>query len=172
MDVFEAISKRFSVRNYLDKPVEEEKLEKVLEAGRLAPSGSNRQPWVFIVVRDQARRKALAAAAMGQAFVAQAPVVIAACGTDPDRMMSCEVHDYAVNVSIAVDHMMLQAVEEGLGSCWIGAFNQNEARNVLGVPQDVKIVALFPLGYPAHAAPDFKPRKGLGEIVMHEQWTG
>ncbi len=172
MDVFEAIQKRFSVRRYLDRPVEEEKLNKVLEAARLAPSGNNRQPWVFIVVRDAATRKQLAEAAMGQSFVAEAPVVIAACGTDPERMMSCEVPDYAVNVAIAITNMTLQAVEEGLGTCWIGAFDQQKVKDILGIPASVKVVELLPLGYPAVEPPATKNRKPLDEIVMYERWQG
>ena len=170
MDVFEAIQSRFSVRSYLDKPVEEEKLRRVLAAGRLAPSGNNCQPWVFIVIKDAATRQQLAEAAHGQSFVGEAPVVIAACGTDPERMMSCDVPDYAVNVAIAIDHMTLQAVEEGLGTCWIGAFDQQKVKDILGIPDTAKVVELLPLGYPAVEAPDTKERKPLSETVMYERW--
>ncbi len=172
MDVSETIRKRFSVRDYLEKPVEEEKLNSVLEAGRLAPSANNRQPWVFVVVRDEAMRKQVAQAAMGQAFVGEAPVVIVACATDPERMMHCDVPDYAVNLAIALTQMTLQAVEEGLGTCWIGAFDQQEVKAVLGIPTGVKVVELLPLGYPATEPPAVKSRKPLGEIVMYDRWQG
>ena len=170
MDVFKAIQKRFSVRHYLDKPVEEGKLQRVLEAGRWAPSGNNRQPWVFIVVKDEATRRLLAKAAHSQTFVGEAPVVIVACGTDPERMMSCDVPDYAVNVAIAIDHMTLQAVEEGLGTCWIGAFDQQKVKDILGIPDTAKVVELLPLGYPATEPPAAKSRKCLSEVVMCEGW--
>ncbi len=170
MDVFDAIQQRFSVRSYLDRPVEEEKLQRVLEAARLAPSGGNRQPWVFLVVRDAGLRQQLVAAARGQAFVGQAPVVLVACGTDPDSVMSCQVEAYAVNVTIAVDHMTLQAVEEGLGTCWIGAFDQQAVKDLLGIPEGVKVVALLPLGYPAVSPPAEKSRRALDEIVMYDRW--
>jgi nitroreductase len=170
MNVSDAIRQRFSVRSYLDKPIEEEKLARVLEAARLAPSGGNRQAWAFVVVKDAAKRQALAQAAAGQAFVGQAPVVIVACGTDPGSTMMCEVPGYAVNVAIAIDHMTLQAVEEGLGTCWIGAFSQQAVRDVLGIPESVKVVELLPLGYPATQPPATKSRKPLSEIVMEDGW--
>lgn len=170
MTVYEAIRKRFSVRSYLDKPVEEDKLQRVLEAAQMAPSGNNSQPWKFVVVRDPALRARLVDAAAGQKFLAQAPVVIVACGTGPDRIMMCDVPAYAVNVSIAIDHMTLQAVEEGLGTCWIGAFNQQAVKDVLGIPEDIKVVELLPLGYPATQPPESKSRRPLEEIVAYDAW--
>jgi len=170
MDVFEAINKRFSVRSYSDKPVEEEKLERVLEAARLSPSASNRQDWVFIVVKDPQMRRKLAEASGGQAFVGEAPVVLVCCGTDPETKMSCDVELYAVDVSIAMSYMMLQAVEEGLGTCWIGAFDQEQVKRLLGIPEGVKVVGLLPLGYPAITAIPPKRRKSLEEIVRYEKW--
>ena len=122
MDVFTAITNRRSVRAYKDSEVEDEKLQKVLSAARLAPSASNRQEWKFIVVRDRETRKKLARAALGQSFVAQAPVVIVACGTETERVMTCGQSTYTVDVSIACTHMILQAFELGLGTCWLGAF--------------------------------------------------
>jgi nitroreductase len=157
MELMEAIAKRESVRSYEDRPVPEEKLLKVLEAARLAPSASNRQRYKFIVVRDAERRR----------HVAQAPVVIAAVSTMPEYVMRCEVPAYAVDLAIAVDHMTLAAVDEGLGTCWIGAFSQKEARAVLGVPDDCKIVTLLPLGFPRQGRRE-KIRKSLDEIVCYE----
>ena len=119
MDLMEIIKKRRSVRDYKDIPVPEDKLLKVLEAARLAPSGGNSQLWKFIVVKDGKRRQQLAKAASGQAFVAQAPVVIAAVALMPERIQQCGVPAYAVDLAIAVDHMTLAAVNEGLGTCWI-----------------------------------------------------
>ncbi|MGQ9628877.1 MAG: nitroreductase family protein [bacterium] len=170
MDVREAIRMRRSIRAFQDRPVEEEKLRSVLEAGRLAPSASNRQDWKFIVVRDKATREKLARAANNQKFVGEAPVVIVACGTNPTRVMSGGQHACPVDLSIAVDHMTLQAVEEGLGTCWIGAFNAEAVRKILGIPEEVAVVHILPLGYPAQQPPP-RPRKPFEEVVSFERWS-
>lgn len=166
MDVQQAIKKRRSVRAYQDRPVEEEKLRKVLDAARMAPSAHNAQAWKFVVVKDEERREELAGAALNQQFVAQAPVVIAGVALEPERLMSSGVPAYAVDLAIALDHITLAAVEQGLGTCWIGAFNQKEVRKLLDVPEDCKIVALMTLGYPADKT-SFKSRKELDEVVSY-----
>jgi nitroreductase len=167
MELKEAIKKRRSVRDYTDAPVPEDKLLRVLDAGRLAPSGGNRQAWKFVVVRDSQKRQKLAQAASGQTFVAKAPVVIAAVATVPERIQQCGVSASAVDLAIAVDHMTLAAVDEGLGTCWIGAFSQEEARDVLDVPAKYQIVALLPLGF-SKQPEGTKTRKSLNEIVCYE----
>ena len=169
MDVMTAIRTRRSIRSWADRPVEEEKLRLVLEAGRLAPSASNRQQWRFVVVRDPGTRRKLAVAANNQGFVGDAPVVVAACATNPVRVMTCGVPAHAVDLAIAVDHMTLKAAEEGLGTCWIGAFQQDEVREILGIPQHVKVVTLFPLGYPAEQ-PQPTSRKAFEDVVAFEKW--
>ena len=168
MDLMQAIRARRSSRNFLDKYVEEELLLAVLEAGRLAPSAKNMQDWRFIVVRDAARRSLLAKAARGQEFVGQAPVVIAACGTS-DLVMTCGQPAYAIDVAIALDHMTLAAAAFGLGTCWIGAFYEDKVKEILGVPPEIRVVALLPLGYPAEV-PGPRGRKSLDEIVAREHW--
>lgn len=168
MDLMEAVRGRRSVRGFLDRPVEEEKLRAVLEAGRLAPSARNLQDWRFIVVRDRDMRLRLAEAARKQAFVAEAPVVIAACGTS-DLVMTCGQPAYAIDTAIAVDHMTLAAFSLGLGTCWIGAFYEDQVKEILGVPDSVRMVALLPLGYPAES-PRPTPRKSLDEVVAYERW--
>jgi nitroreductase len=168
MELMEAIHARRSIRSYLDRPVEDEKLLAVLEAGRLAPSAKNMQDWRFVVVRDQSVRQKLAIAARDQQFVSSAPVVIAACGTS-DLVMTCGQPAYAIDVAIAVDHMTLAAASLGLGSCWIGAFYEDQAREILGVPSEVRVVALMPLGYPAEE-PSPRPRKSLDQVVAWEHW--
>ena len=170
MDVYDAINKRRSVRRFLACDVEEDRLRRVLEAGLAAPSASNRQPWRFIVVRDPKKRKALAEAAKGQRFVGEAPVVVAACGVTPDYIMTCGQPAYSVDVSIAVDHMTLAAVGEGLGTCWIGAFYEDKAKAILGVPDDARIVALLPIGYPAQD-PSPTPRRPYESSVCSESWS-
>ena len=171
MTVFEAIQTRQSVRAYQDREVEEDKLQRILEAARLAPSARNRQEWRFVVVRDAATRQRLSEAAKGQKQVAQAPIVIAGCAETDGAVMTCGQQCYPIDVAIALEHIALQAVEEGLGTCWIGAFEEEAAKEVLGIPVDapVRVVELMPLGYPADE-PREKTRLAMEEIVMWEQW--
>jgi len=170
MELKEAIKKRQSIRDYQDKPVPEEKLTRVLEAARLAPSANNMQPWKFVVVTDNKRRQELARAANRQTFVGQAPVVIAAVATNPESIMSSGIPRYAVDLAIAVDHMTLAAVDEGLGTCWIGAFSQQRVKEILNIPDRYRVVALLPLGFPAEETA-MKLRKSLDEIVCYETFT-
>jgi len=149
MDVFTAISQRKSIRAFTDKEVEEEKLLKVLEAGRLAPSAKNRQEWRFIVVRDPETKKKLAKACYGQKYVEQASVVLVGCAISPDYIMPCGQPAYTVDVSIAFSFMMLEAWELGLGTCWLGAFLEEEVKETLNVPDAMRVVVVMPLGYPA-----------------------
>jgi len=169
MDLYEAIKLRYSVRSYLNKPVEQEKLDRVLDAARLAPSGSNRQPWKFVVVHDAEARKKLISACSNQEFVGQAPVVIAGVGLMPDRIMSCGVPGDPVDVAIALEHVALAATAEGLGTCWIGAFHQDQIRALLGIPTNAKVIEMMTLGYPADR-PQPKTRKPIRELVCHDQW--
>ncbi len=169
MDVMEAIRTRRSIRNYQHRDVEEEKLRRVLEAGRLAPSARNMQEWKFLVVKDPSVRKRLAEAAKGQMFVADAPVVIVACGTICDYVMSCGQLSYPIDVAIAVDHMTLVAVEEGLGTCWLGAFYEDKVKEILGIPEKIRVVQMLALGYPEHV-PEPRARKPFDEVVIFERW--
>lgn len=171
MELYQAIEKRYSVRSYQDKPVEEDKLRRVLNAARLAPSGSNRQPWKFIVVRDAKVRRDLAVACNDQSFIAEAPVVIAGVGLMADRVMSCQVPGDPVDLAIALEHIALAATAEGLGTCWIGAFDQDKVRAVLGVPRTAKVIEVMPLGYPADS-PRTKSRKDISEIVCYDRFAG
>lgn len=169
MELKEAILRRKSIRGYENTPVPDDKLNAVLEAARMAPSGGNRQMWKFVVVRDSEKRKELSAAANGQPHVAEAPVVIAAVTTDPETIMICKVPGYPVDLAIAVDHMTLAAVDEGLGTCWIGAFSQEAARNILGVPDNLIVGALLTLGYPRDQGRP-KTRKAIEEIICYETY--
>ncbi|MFH1738080.1 MAG: nitroreductase family protein, partial [bacterium] len=128
MNVSEAIRQRYSVRAYQDRPVEEDKLRRVMEAARMAPSACNRQEWRYVVVQDPEKRRRMAEIAMGQKFVGQAPVVIVACAATDNHVMRCGQLCYPIDVAISIDHLTLQAVEEGLGTCWIGAFKEDEAK--------------------------------------------
>ena len=169
MDVKTAIRTRRSIREYDPREVEEEKLMKVLESGRLSPSASNRQERRFIIIRDANTRKALSEAARNQKFLAEAPVVIAACSVEKEYVMSCGQLAYPIDTAIAVDHMTLAAVEEGLGTCWIGAFDEKKVKEILNIPDEIRVVTLLPIGYPSDI-PRPTPRKSLDEIVMWETW--
>jgi nitroreductase len=170
MEVFEAISKRKSIRAYKEQEVEEEKLTRVLEAIRLSPSASNRQEWKFIVVKNKATRKKLAAASYGQQFVGEAPVIIVACATETKAIMTCGQPAYTVDLSIACTHMILEAWEQGLGTCWLGTFNEAEVKAILAIPDRVRVVTMTPLGYPNEPGRP-KTRKTLDEIVCAERYA-
>lgn len=169
MDVFEAIKERRSVRAYDDKPVEKEKLDKIFEAARLAPSAANYQEWRFVVVTEKSKRKALMTAANNQSFVAEAPVVIACCAETDGHKMRCGEQCYPIDVAIAIDHITLAAVALGLGTCWIGSFYPDKVREILNIPKTIKVVELLTLGYPADS-PRPKNRKTIEEIVFFEEW--
>ncbi|WP_287584815.1 nitroreductase family protein [Candidatus Borrarchaeum sp.] len=171
MDVYEAIRKRKSVRRYKDKEVEQEKLTRILEAARLAPSASNKQEWRFVVVQDKEKRRKLSAeAARGQKFVEEAPVVIACCAETDNHEMTCGQLCYPIDVAIAIDHITLAAVEEDLGTCWIGAFYEDKAKNILNIPDRIRIVELLTLGYPADDSIKKKSRLPIETIVKWEKW--
>jgi nitroreductase len=166
----QAIKERKSVRTYREEDIEPVKLSRVLEAARLAPSANNRQEWKFIVVKDLELRRKIAMAASSQTFVGQAPVIIVACATESESVMKCGQPRYTVDVSIAMAFMLLQAREEGLGTCWIGAFDENAVKQVLDIPAEVRVVAMTPLGFPAVSSAQ-KPRKNLDQIVCFEKYA-
>ncbi len=170
MDVSQAIKNRRSIRSFLDKDIEPQKLDLVLEAARLAPSASNRQEWKFIVVKDKGKKTKLTTAAFNQGFIGEAAAVIVACATEAQAVMRCGQPRYTVDLSIAMSFIMLQAQELGLGTCWIGAFDEARVKEILGVPDDVRVVALTPLGYPAEE-PAAKPRKSLEDIVCFDAYS-
>ncbi len=171
MDVNEAITNMLRIMKYLDKPVERENIELVLEAARLAPSGVNRQTWKFIVVEDVNMRQALAMNTRGHYWAARAPVIIAAVATDPTVMTGSREPAHRIDIAIAIDHMTLTAHALGLGTCWIGAFNQRAAEDLLGVPDDMEVVLLMTLGYPKAPGVD-RGRKPLNEIMAYEKFDG
>ena len=170
MDIYEAIKTRRSVRSYRDKEVDQATLDKILEAGRLAPSAHNSQDYKFVVVRDAGKRKALAKAASEQRFIAEAPLIIAAVSLKPESLMDCGVPAYAVDLAIAFDHITLAAAAEGLGTCWIGSFSQEEVKDILEVPEQYKVVALLSLGTP-YDEPGVKSRKTLKDLVRYENFS-
>jgi nitroreductase len=143
MEVFEAVRERHSVRSFESKPVPQESLLKVLEAARLAPSAGSIQPWHFIIVKDQARRERIAKGGRYARFLRESPVVIVGCGSQ-----KASPNWFVVDVAIAMQNMVLTATAEGLGTCWIGSFNENQLRGLLRIPENFRVVALIALGYP------------------------
>jgi len=151
MDVLEAILIRRSVRAYDARPIDRASFDRLLQALRFAPSACNFQPWRFILVQSQPQRLKLAAASRNQMWIAQAPLIVVACGL-PDaayKYMGGYGNSVDIDLAIALDHLSLCAVAEGLGSCWIGAFDEAEVKAILDIPaESVKVVALMPVGYP------------------------
>jgi len=172
MDLYEAIQTRRSIRSYKEKPVPDDILLRVVGAARLAPSANNIQPWKFILVRDAGKRKKVAELCWNQSFIAEAPVVVVACGLPTPSKIGGYASSVLVDVAIAMDHLTLAARAEGLGTCWIGAFDNEALKSFLGVPKDVEIVAVTPLGYPSQETRRPGHRKELPEIVAAEEFEG
>ncbi|MEM3579633.1 MAG: nitroreductase family protein [Candidatus Bathyarchaeia archaeon] len=173
MDVFEAIKGRRSIRAFKDADISTETVEKLIDAARWAPSAGNIQPWEFIVVRNPETKKRLAEAALGQSFIEEAPVVIVVCADEErsargygarGRTLYC-IQDTAA----AIQNIHLAAYAIGLGTCWIGAFREEEARKILQVPEGVRPVAMIPVGYPAESPP-LRSRRPLKQIIHYEKF--
>ena len=180
MEFEDVIKTRTSIRTYLDKPVENEKLQFVLECTRRAPSWANRQCWHFIVITDKETIRDLSKATIINHWLKHVPVLIVACG-DPRKSGSSNNIDYCtVDVSIALEHLVLAATDKGLGTCWIAAFDGKKVREILRIPKHIQIVALTPLGYPAEkksfvetaakVITQSKKRKSLDEIIHQNRW--
>jgi len=171
MDLMDAIKTRRSVRRYKPTPVPESLLRDVLNAARLAPSACNAQPWRFVIARNEETKLKLAAASNGQKFIAQAPIVIVACGIPDDAFPTVGgyMSSHVIDVTIAVDHLTLAAQAAGLGTCWIASFKEDKVREILGIPEDVRVVALTPLGYPDET-PERTPRKRIEELVVYDRY--
>ncbi|KPJ54044.1 nitroreductase [candidate division TA06 bacterium DG_24] len=169
MEFPELVRERCSIRAYKPDPVEEEKLAEVLEAARLAPTAGNEQPFQLIVITTAGREAELRRIYNREWFV-QPPFVICACGIPEDCAASREpMMRCYIDVAIVMDHLILAATNAGLGTCWIGAFDPQAAREVLGLPRGVEPVAFTPLGYPADGRRP-KTRKPLSELVRYERW--
>ena len=147
MEVLEAIETRRSVRKFKPEEIPEEDLMKILEAGRLAPSAGNRQPWRFVVVRDAAIRKKLAETARKQLWTGDAGVMIAALAVSPDtpRVYTRWLER---DPMLAIEHIVLAAWSLGYGSCWIGAFTEEKVKEILEIPEGMKVLCLLPIGVP------------------------
>lgn len=169
MEYSDLIANRYSVRAYKRDPIENEKLDNVLEAARLAPTAANRQPYQLIVINTKGREDELLKIYRRNWFV-QAPLLICACGVPRQSWVRSDRRRYLdVDVAIVMDHLILAATNIGLGTCWVAAFNENAARKALNLPDDVEPLIFTPLGYPADK-PGIKERKPLTELVRYEHW--
>jgi nitroreductase len=169
MDFNELIQQRYSVRAYKPDPVEEDKLQLVLEAARLAPTAANRQPFQLIVIHAAGREVELRRIYHREWF-SQAPLVIGICGIPGQAWVRRDGQNYHyVDTAIAMDHLILAAANLGLGTCWVAAFNIDAAREVLGLPEEAVPIAFTPLGYPADHL-GLKERKPLAALVRYERW--
>ncbi|MBN1418568.1 MAG: nitroreductase family protein [Planctomycetes bacterium] len=169
MDVMTAIRTRRSVRAYRSDPIAPDALARLKEALRLAPSACNYQPWKFVLVTDAAMREAIAKASRNQVFVAQAPLIVVGVGYPARayKYMGGSGSSIDIDLAIALDHAMLAARADGLGTCWIGAFDEGEVRRILGLADDAKVVALTPVGFPADENafhPDERRRRREAEV--------
>ena len=171
MDLMEAIKTRRSIRRYKPLQVPESLLREVLNAARLAPSADNAQPWKIIVVRDEQVKAKLASACNGQKFMAQAPIILVSCGIPEDAFPTVGgyMSSHVIDATIAVDHLTLAAHSLGLGTCWIAAFKEDKVREILGIPEDVRVIALTPLGYPDET-PERTPRKNLEDLTVFDKY--
>lgn len=176
MDVHEAIRIRRSVREYRPDAIPPNVLDRLMEVLRLAPSACNYQPWRFVFVSDEGRRRRLADACHGQTFVGEAPWVVVGCALMHQAYgrMGESRSSADIDVAIALDHLTLAAAAEGLGTCWIGSFHEPSVRSLVGAPDAVRVVALTPLGYPRRgdllrplSADERKPRE---EIIGLERF--
>ena len=186
MELFEAIRTRRSIRKYMDKPVEEEKLREVLESVRMAPSWANYQCWRLVVVKDKAMKEQISALSYVESYfapkgykanpamkaLAEAPVVIVLCAEPAQSGVIWGQTYYLVDVGLAAQTMMLAARGMGLGTVFVGVYDEEKLKNVLGIPATIRIVGLFPLGYPVEDKKAGPPRKPLEEICHYGHWEG
>ncbi|HXY61828.1 MAG TPA: nitroreductase family protein [Nitrospirota bacterium] len=186
MELFEAIRTRRSIRKYMDKPVEEEKLREVLESVRMAPSWANYQCWRLVVVKDKAMKEQISALSYVESYfapkgykanpamkaLAEAPVVIVLCAEPAQSGVIWGQTYYLVDVGLAAQTMMLAARGLGLGTVFVGVYDEEKLKNVLGIPATIRIVGLFPLGYPVEDKKAGPPRKPLEEICHYGHWEG
>ena len=169
MDFFDLINQRYSVRAYKTDPVEDKKLQQVLDAAHLAPTAANRQPIQFVVIHTAGRESDLKRIYSAEWF-RKAPLVICACAVSSQAWSRMDKKNYSeVDVTIAMDHLILAATNLGLGTCWVAAFDPEAAREVLGLPEGVEPIAFTPIGYPSDL-PRPKKRKPLSDLIRYEHW--
>jgi nitroreductase len=180
MQFKEVITNRKSIRNYIDTPIEADKIEYILECARQAPSWANSQCWRFIVIQKTETIHEIAKVSVINRWLKKAPTIIVACADTTGSGNKNSLEYYAVDVAIAFEHLILAATDVGLGTCWIGGFNENKLKEILGIPPRIKVIAMTPVGYPVKKpSPSDKlkqlvikssSRKSLAELVHYEKW--
>jgi nitroreductase len=165
------IRKRRSIRSYKPDKIKETDLNYVLEAFRKAPSAKNLQAWKLVIVKDKKKINDLAIACNNQDFLTEAPILIVACAKENEafELMGGYMNSYPIDIGIALEQLMLAATEKGLGTCWIGAFKEKLVKDLLDIPEGVRVVALTPLGIPAEEG-EIKGRKSISEIVCYDRY--
>ena len=173
MDLFEAIKGRRSIRAYKDEPVDEKDLYKMLKYATYAPSAGNLQPWEFIIVKSEEKKKALAKAAYSQMFITEAPIVIVVCANIPRTSIyygSRGENLYVIqDTAAAIQNLLLVAYALGYGTCWVGAFDEDEVRRILGLPNYVRPMAIIPIGRPKRI-PKMPPRIPVERLTHYEKF--
>jgi len=173
VDIFKVISDRRSIRKYKDAPVELEKIKQVLNAARLAPSWKNMQCWRFLVLTDPARRACLLEAFPddnpGKRAIATAPCVIVVCADPSESGVENGIEYFIADTAIAFEHLCLAAQGLGLGTCWMGWYNEAAIKSALDIPQQIRVIGMTPLGYPDQE-PRPRPRKEVSQIAFFENW--
>ena len=173
METLDCIESRRSIRKFLDIPVEFEKIGNILNAGRLAPSAGNVQDWKFVLVTEADLRKQLAEACMQQYWMEKAPVHIVVCSqpVKSERMYGKSGQElYSIqNASAAAQNMLLAAHDQGLGSCWIGAFQEAMVRRTLSMSEDARPLAIIPIGYPDEE-PQVPNKLTVDNVTYIERW--
>jgi nitroreductase len=169
MEVLPEILARRTVRSFLPKTLAKEAVERIIEAGRLAPSAKNRQEWRFVVVQKKETREKIMEASFNQEMVGQAPAIFAVCTTNIDYRMPNGQLAYPVDLAFAASFMVLQAVHEGLGTCCLATFDEQEVREILTIPFSMRVVLLILVGHPAEN-PEPAPRKPLRQVAGRDHW--
>jgi nitroreductase len=168
MTVFEAIKRRYSCRAYVNKPIEKEKLDQIFEAARQAPSAKNLQDWRFVVVTDRKIKQQVADCTNHPQAFGQAGAMIAACSICGEKMR-CGQAIAPIDIAIALEHIALMATDLGLATCWIGSFDPQKVRQVLGIPENAAIIELMAMGYPAEGKRQ-TAREPIENIVCYNMW--
>ena len=169
MDIIKEINDRSSVRKFKNKKIDRNVIERILEAGRSAPSAKNRQPWRFIVIDNDAVKSKVEKAAYGQEYVGNAGAIIAACSTNIEYEMPNGQNSYPIDISFAVSFMMLQAEHEGLGSCVVTTYDEKELKTILTVPYSMRVVMLLLVGTPDESYRE-RDRKSLNQVSAYNHW--
>jgi nitroreductase len=169
MEVMPEVVNRKSVRSFTSQSVDKDQIERILEAARLAPSAKNRQEWRFVVIQKKDTRQKVMEAAFNQEYVGQAPAIIAVCTTNIDYRMPNGQLSYPIDLAFASAHIVLQAVHEGLGTCCITTFDEQEVRELLTVPFSMRVILLILIGH-TDTAPEPTPRKSLKQISSRDHW--